>query len=327
MAERPWHNCSQHLQCAPKPAKPVSMAERPWHNCSLPSSRAWEGYRNVSMAERPWHNCSETAEQLNMTYPDWYPWPKGRGTIAASGSEYFPSQSLKYPWPKGRGTIAAVQRLGPRRRDNRVSMAERPWHNCSYKLSTNTSRSSSVSMAERPWHNCSLPFCLPLSTAVLVSMAERPWHNCSRRKSVSPAGILERIHGRKAVAQLQPGQTLCLVERLRPVSMAERPWHEYSVTHNLPPRISGTGIHGRERPAAQLQRRGNPTWRSIVGYPWPKGRALPLQPGRLARLGRQPESGRKAVAQLQRLDSSIDPGADVVAGIHGRKAVAQYSPQ
>ncbi len=63
--------------------------------------------QHVSMAERPWHNCSAIAFARDALASAAYPWPKGRGTIAASGLNLWDSRGFKYPWPKGRGTIAA----------------------------------------------------------------------------------------------------------------------------------------------------------------------------------------------------------------------------
>ncbi len=182
----------------------VSMAERPWHNCSYLLRLC----RELSRCWYPWPKGRGTiAEQPNQRPPlmllplyPWpkgrgtiaaglrgnakrysgrYPWPKGRGTIAAPHFPLVPIRLVWYPWPKGRGTIAAGCRQANRVSHNLVSMAERPWHNCSQFGYVRPDEPRAVSMAERPWHNCSVQPAKDALLESLVSMAERPWHNCS----------------------------------------------------------------------------------------------------------------------------------------------------
>ncbi len=108
-----------------------------------------------------------------------YPWPKGRGTIAAQKRRRKVTPNRQYPWPKGRGTLAAILIFAALVVLAKVSMAERPWHNCS----------------QLRW---------PITTTTRASIHGRKAVAQLQRGSQSPlAGHQFGIHGRKAVAQLQ----------------------------------------------------------------------------------------------------------------------------
>ncbi len=253
MAERPWHNCSPvRRRSSCRVSLPVSMAERPWHNCSALKPRLTEdalkgihgrkavaqlqrGYkRPIGAIPRSIHGRKAVAQlqqELRCRHDGLFAGIHGRKAVAQlQPYEPEPVQTSvsSYPWPKGRGTIAATTLQAGPLHFQQVSMAERPWHNCSSLGNDICDDRVEVSMAERPWHNCSSQLARNQMDAMTVSMAERPWHNCSARYVNRKAIFRSGIHGRKAVAQLQLEVYAHGFTPAFQVSMAERPWHNCS---------------------------------------------------------------------------------------------------
>ncbi len=227
-------------------------------------------------------------------------------------------------WVGIRGEGRAVAQLQPANTNRAawcvaVSMAERPWHNCSalsivgYPGVRGIHSRKAVAQLQRAWHVITPQTCQ-------VSMAERPWHSTA----CLLAGLfltLRGIHGRKAVAQCSKLDPKWFSKMRFQVSMAEGRADTARKCSLL--LRSDPCIHGRKAVAQLQQPQPTPPPSTPPTYPWPKGRGT-IAAGLAGGVSAAYDSrihGRKAVAQLQ--PAAMPSRNHCTTSIHGRKAVAQ----